>query len=131
MTGGYAVDLAELKKLADVYLQDLANVYNDLNNKVAGTACFDGLAFQAYPLSSDRGMALAIPTEVASLELAANVTVKDALNFGANAAGAARSASNNLPQAGEELGIGGNTPAEMLDNMLTLVMPKPKPRSTA
>lgn len=55
MAGGYTVDLAELKKLADVYLQDLADVYDNLNHKVAGTACFDGLAFQAYPTSASGG----------------------------------------------------------------------------
>lgn len=66
-------------------------------------------------------VALAIPTEGASLELAENITVKDALNFSANSAGAAQAIYSDLPKAGEELAIGGNTPAEMLDDMLTLI----------
>lgn len=47
-----AADLAELKELADIYLQDLANDYDELNHDVAGTADHDNAAFLVYPHDS-------------------------------------------------------------------------------
>lgn len=52
MADTVAADLAELKELADIYLQDLANGYDDANHGVAGTADNDSAAFRVYPHDS-------------------------------------------------------------------------------